>query len=526
MTTANVRKADGLALTTGGKREPLTITYDATSRSYTVVVKERSQQFLPSDRSDRIAGEAQYQATNESGLSDHLTLAPLGYSTGTVNRYVALGYWQHDKVSGSDIQDLDFHTFTYGMDTPATAIPRTGFASWDTDIFGLLTRPDERMRTMQGTGRFDVDFANATFLTTGELAESDVVGSGGSSTLQLDGGGTLTSDGRLSGTISYSGASGSLIGGFYGPQAEELGASFLAVNKYGSVLNGAMTGRRNTQTVPSANMTLLNLQIDQILEGQFAGQTNPIGTTSPETPVSRVWSTPVYGLHLTAEGPSTIEMLIGGIENLTRDSLQPRTNFIRYTGQSQPVSSVTVDFFRPGPANTELALTYTSFAMWRWTTYDAPGGGAPTINDSSFFLAYGIKPPPTFLAGMSGSASYKGVIYGIGSTREGARYDLGGTSTFLVDFSAGSYSGTLQISGKDVAGRDHDFGRYGFTSTLNGQGFDAAFLNSNPTWNQVIEPAFYGPQGQEIGATFNILTGEYGAPQTTYLDGITVAKQQ
>lgn len=219
-------------------------------------------------------------------------------------------------------------------------------------------------------------------------------------------------------------------------------------------------------------------------------------------------------------------MLIGGIGNLTPDASQPRANFIRYTGESPTVSPVTVDFYRPGPANTELALTYTSFATWRWTTYDAPGGGTPTINDSTFYVVYGLKPPSSFLNGLTGTASYQGVVYGIGSTREGARYELGGTSSFLVDFSAGRYSGSLQVDGQDVVGGIRDFGSYDFTSTLTGGGFDYAVLKPHPTWAQVIRPDFYGPQGQEIGANFNLLMGEYGAPGTVYLDGITVAKQQ
>ena len=527
MTDVEFRTSDGFTETTSGDRQPLTLTYDEASRSYTVAGGGRRQAFGAIDRlTDRILGEARYATTNEFGSTDFLTLAVLSYTTGTPNSYVGMGYWQHNRPGAAGTQNTKFHTFTYGLDTPVAAVPRTGFASWDTDIFGLYTRPGERTRTMQGSGRFDVDFANAAFITSGNLAEFDVVGSGGSLTLHLDGGGSITSDGGVSGVISYSGASGSLMGGFYGPAAQELGASFLAVNDVGSVLNGAMTGKRNSQTVPSANITLLNLQVDQILEGQYAGQINPIGTASPGTPVSGAWSTPVGGVHVTAGGPSSIEMLVGGIENLTPASSQSRANFDRYVGQSPTVSPVTVDFYRSGASNTELALTYASFATWRWTTYDAPGGGAPTINDSTFYVVYGLRPPASFLNGLTGTASYQGVVYGIGSTREGARYDLGGTSTFLVDFGAGRYSGSLQVNGLDAGGSSHDFGSYDFASTLSGGSFDYAVLKPHPTWSQVIRPELYGPQGQEIGANFNLLMGEYGAPGTVYLDGITVAKQQ
>src|SRR5690606_33542730 len=280
------------------------------------------------------------------------------------------------------------------------------------------------------------------------------------------------------------------------------------------------------QTLPSANITLLNLQVDQVLQGPYAGQIIPIGTAPSGTPVSGNWSTPVGGVHVTAGKPSSIEMLIGGIDNLTRAASQPRANFDRYVGQSPTVAPVTVDFYRPGANNSELALTYASFATWRWTTYDAPGGGAPTINDSTFYVVYGLSPPGSFINALTGTASYQGVVYGRGSTREGARYDLGGRSAFLVDFSAGRYSGSLQVNGVDAAGSNRDFGSYDFASTLNGGGLDYAVLQPHPTWSQAIRPTFYGPQGQEIGANFNLLMGAPGAPGTVYLDGITVAKKQ
>lgn len=527
MTDVGFRTTDGVAETTQGDRQPLTLSYDEASGSYTVVGGGRRQAFGPADRlPDRIAGEARYATSNESGLTDFLTLAVLSYTTGTPNSYVGMGYWQHNRPGAAGTQNTNFQTFTYGLDTPAASVPRSGFASWDTDIFGLYTRPGERTRTMEGFGRFDVDFANGAFITSGKISEFDVVGSGGATTLELDGGGSITSDGRFSGIISYSGASGSLMGGFYGPAAQEMGASFLAVNNVGSVLNGAMTGRRNSQTLPSANITLLNLQVDQVLQGPYAGQIIPIGTAPSGTPVSGNWSTPVGGVHVTAGKPSSIEMLIGGIDNLTRAASQPRANFDRYVGQSPTVAPVTVDFYRPGANNSELALTYASFATWRWTTYDAPGGGAPTINDSTFYVVYGLSPPGSFINALTGTASYQGVVYGVGSTREGARYDLGGRSAFLVDFSAGRYSGSLQVNGVDAAGSNRDFGSYDFASTLNGGGLDYAVLQPHPTWSQAIRPTFYGPQGQEIGANFNLLMGEPGAPGTVYLDGITVAKKQ
>lgn len=388
--------------------------YDAASRTYTVSGGGRQQAFRAADRQpDRIAGEARYASTNELGSSDFLTLAVLAYATGQPNSYVGMGYWQHNRPAATGTQETQFQTFTYGFDTPAAAVPRTGFASWDTDVFGLYTRPGERTRTMQGAGRLDVDFANSAFITSGSIAEYDVVGSGGNFTLELKGGGSITSEGGIAGLIAVAGeGAGSLMGGFYGPQAQELGASFIATNGFGSVLNGAMTGKRNAQTAPLSNITLLNTQVSQLLGGQIAGQTNPIGTPAPGAPVSAPWTPLTGGVFVAPQGPQRIDFTINGIDSLKLDVAQPRTNFLRYTGSSTAVSPapVSVDFYRQGAGNTELALTYASFATWRWTTNDAPGGGTPTTNDSTFYIVYGIAPPPGFVAGMTGTASYRGVV--------------------------------------------------------------------------------------------------------------------
>lgn len=82
------------------------------------------------------------------------------------------------------------------------------------------------------------------------------------------------------------------------------------------------------------------------------------------------------------------------------------------------------------------------------------------------------------------------------------------------------------MKGVDGSGASRDFGTYDFASTLTGANLEFAVLRPDPNWSQVIRPSFYGPQGQEIGAKFNLLVGQYGRSGTVYLDGIAVAKKQ
>lgn len=514
------------AVSTQGGRAPLQVSYDAATHSYTVSADGRSQLFGPAGRENGF-GEVRYTTPNEVGAADYLTLVTTPYSHDTANRYVAMGYWQHNKVDG-DQQATKFYTFAYGFETATAALPRTGFGSWRTDIFGLLTLPGARARTMQGEGRFDVDLAQGAFSTSGMIREDEVAGGGGSTSIGLAGGGNLSSDGRFSGFIAYTGSVGPIEGSFYGPGADELGASFVATDSNGGVLNGALTGQRDGM-VPEHNLTLLNIFKSELLAGTHNGinmQTRDgeaLGTLYPADGGA------VGGVTVTPDGPTTISLQYGDyaqIGGLARDAVQPRTNFTRYTGHTLAGTPVQVDFYRPGSGNSELALTYTSFVTWHQHTPQTLFGGQQAINDATHYLLYGIQPAQGLIRGLTGTGSYSGVVYAHGASTGGAHYDIGGSSSFAVDFSAARYSGSLRLNGTDAAGAARDFGQHDFTGALNGSGFDFAWLAPPSDQGQVIRPTFYGPQAQEIGATFNLRTGEYQDPATVHIEGIAVAKRQ
>jgi hypothetical protein len=239
-------------------------------------------------------------------------------------------------------------------------------------------------------------------------------------------------------------------------------------------------------------------------------------------------------LLLTPDGPVSLAHHVGGFYDLTAGAAQARSNFTQYTGTylhydgTTPLQDeVHADFYNSGSANSELALTYTSFAMWRTRPDETLYGGQIGHRDDTYFSVFGVEPSSTFLAGMTGTATYSGVAYGAGVTNGGERYDIHGTSDFAVDFSGGTYSGSLHLSGTDAASATRDFGSFDFASTLGGGGFTAAVVpGPDPNWGQVVSPHFYGPQGQEIGATFNLITGLYADPATVQIDGVALAKKK
>jgi hypothetical protein len=312
MTDSVLRLTDGVVESSTSDRQPLTIHFDAKTGNYSMSGGGRTQLFTAADRlADRISGEARFQAANELGGTDYLTLAPFSYTDLTPNKYVAMGYWQDNKLDSSD-QATKFYTFTYGFGTPAAGVPHTGLATYDTDIFGLLTTPGQKARTFEGPGQFDIDFGQGVFSISGGMQEFDVVGSGGQSTIYVGGGGTIASSGSFSGVFDYSGASGSLEGSLYGPAAEELGASFLASNGYGTALNGAMTGRRNPSRLALKNLTLLNIVKTELFDSWTNAVTIESFDDGTPTRGGASGGESDLGLLLTPDGPASLQHTIGG----------------------------------------------------------------------------------------------------------------------------------------------------------------------------------------------------------------------
>lgn len=528
ITNVTVTPSDVIVQAATSLRDAVTVSYDATTRTYTVAAGGRSQSFGPADSvPGRYAGET---AFSKAGLSEYLTLVTNPYLDAQyTNRYVGLGYWQKNEQVGG-VQQTAFSTFTYGFNTAGSSIPRTGSAHWLTDAFGLLSVPGKEVRTLYGLGDFEVDFTAGSFQASGNLDEYEVVSGGGTSgSLRLQAGGELASDGKFSGLFSYEGSPsgalhGTLNGSFYGPNAEEIGATFEA-SGYGAVLTGALTGQQYPLGSTSAgikNITLTNPLATERLFGFGGGLFATTGTGFAG--YQQVTSVYTEGtVTLTPAGPteiglvkgyalSSIDLVAGGPANFTTY----RTN----AGGNPAVLSL----YKIGSANQELALTYSSFVSWS----DAPNSVAEFGKPfTSNYMVYGMLTPRELLAGRTGSASYNGVVYGKGGATSGAVYDVRGTSRFDVDFSASSYSGSLGLKGTTLEGTLTDFGDFGFSGSLAfGQMLETPLTGAtSPDGGSYIRPSFFGPSGQEIGASFLLRIGTPATTDRIEIGGIAVAKR-
>lgn len=524
--------ADGFVQTTASSLGPMTVSYDAATGNYTVSTDGRAQTFgLADEQPQRWDGERRF---TKAGDSEYLTLVTTPYlSTEFSNKYVGMGYWQRNALSAG-MQQTYFSTFTFGFDTPVGAVPRSGSAHWLTDIFGILSVPDKEWRVIQGQGDFTVDFADGTFVSKANLSESNIVTNGGATgSLRLSAGGFLDSSSGFSGLISYNGVDtslqGSIAGSFYGPNAEEIGAAFSAAGA-GATLTGALTGQQSSVGSTSdgvRNISLTNLLADQ----RFFGSTIWLGWTTIEREAGN------SGLLRGMSAGTANYTLVGGLQVIGFDEgrydvqaadidADGPANFTTYRS-SRHGNPLTVRTYKIGDSNSEIALTYSSFVNWQSSEDRGIPSGQTTETFYRRYLVYGLPTDVELTAGRTGHATYNGVVHGIGANMRSATYDVGGTSHFAVDFSAGSYDGRLMLTATDDVGTMSDFGQWTFAGTLANGGLVEAPLVGPGTYfpNSKIYPTFYGPTGQEIGATFNLGIGLPENEDSIEVVGVTLAKE-
>lgn len=509
---------------------PLTVSYDATTKSYSLASGSQSQQFAPADLNTSSGGEARYQKTGGSPR-DYLTLVTTPYTSSTSNQYVGLGYWQRNVLSGTR-QDTYFSTFVYGLDTPASAVPRIGTASWTIDVFGLASTPGYEPRTFEGSGTFSADLGNGVFSAhaytteTGLLSGNGITGGG----VDVTAAGHLASgDGQFSGNALYSGTNGriagSINGRFFGPGAQEIGAAFGGSNADGATFAGAFTGRRDAAT-QLVNQTLTNLVTNQLFYTREADLTYTSFDNDVSPPQVRSTTMISQFNQQNAEtfsyGPGRSD-LPGGAWTATAQVASTDPNFTSYK-KTFAGQDVFLDLYKPGSGNTELALTYASFGRWRSSAHN----GVVTTADRVYF-AYGLETPGNLLDAKTGKAHYAGVAYGAAANQTThAQYDVKGTSSFDVDFSAQSLAATLALKGTStVGGTDLDFGSFTFNGKLGSYTGEtvATYVVGTGQYGS-LSTRFYGPDGEEVAGPFT-LTVPAGRPgEQTYVVGVAAAKRQ
>ncbi|TIX49501.1 hypothetical protein [Alteraurantiacibacter aquimixticola] len=515
------------------------ISYDASTDGYTVSLGGQGSTFT----SAGIIEQGEYPGTTryytESGnSSEFLTISTRGYSQNSANQYVALGYWQRNVLNGVQ-QETEFDTFVFGFPASSSAVPVSGLGSYTIDIFGALSVVGTEARALSGSGLLELDFGTGAWRVRTTLGEFPLADygylSGGS--LKFNADGFVTSNRRLDGIFTYTNLDGDFVSGdvsgqFYGPAAQEVGAAFSGGTGTGAVLNGAFTGKRDNQS-RAGTLALTNIQGDTVVSGYLA---EALGTIQDDlTPAFRGFygntytERPFTRIHFQQDGTINVQLdgaLVASIEPGELVSSDGAYDVYETTTTSAFGTAglpLTARIFKPGTANPEVQLTYSSFGI-----LEQEISGSDYLQQVRRYFTYGFDTPEGHMNVRSGSASYSGIAVGTTTNSSGLAIDVDGTSSFVVNFSSDSYSGMLDLQADD-GGTIVDLGTFEFASTITNGIMDAAnfdyptALSASVQSLNTIIPVFYGPDGSEIVAPFSILRGPPNAIGTTTITGVAVA---
>jgi hypothetical protein len=397
---------------------------------------------------------------------------------------------------------------------------------------------------LSGTGSLTADFATGKVDTSGTFSlirpSAGPSGYGG----QWSGTGTISSSansfaGALT-VLAYAQMNGGFAGRFYGPTAGEVGLSFWATSSSGDAVAGALIGRQSASVVAGAKLSDMNKDTGFISTSAFTGyESNAAGLVKDSRgavryagfPGSTAWvdytassdSYTIKAQHLDVSGSAfaTYDIVTVGTADKLAAQSDPRFTVYRTTmANGDPVE---VKLYRPTGGNTELVLSYLSFATFD-TTSGPDSSGISTRRLT--FVPFGYTTPANQIP-ITGTASYKGVLYGTGAVSPtsfgsgpGNVYTLTGTSSLDMDFRSGRGTVTLVPVGTDVlSGATVNFGAFAMPIAKFGAALQA--IGAGDFYGN-----FYGPTADEFAGTFKVGSQDPAGAQTTNLNGIAIGKRQ
>lgn len=458
------------------------VAYDAGSNSYTITAAGASQTFGPGNLLK--AGEYRVASGN---TTDDLTLTATGPSSGEVFRYVGAGFWQRQVQTSAGGIDGSITSFVYGV--PTVSLVRTGTVGYATMLYGTVSNSGT-LYAAKGPGALVGDLASGVFQNSGRATYYDpntgASADAGSFLSRL----TLSSTANsLTGTMSLiafgRNYSGPVAGMFFGPSAEEVGASFSASDPNGNVATGAFIGRND----PSLGIVPLDkLTATTSFQVEYYGQN--LGNALTYDPASGTYTIAASDLgRLSNTGPSFYDVFSQfNLGPAQKSATQNTPNFTTYDGTVDG-RTLNAQFYNVGAANSEIQLSYLSF----YRVEIAPASGS-TGSDVRYAL-FGV-PTPSALIPTSGTAHYTGPVYGTGEFTDGSKaYDVSGDSSFDVNFGTGAGSGTLDLKMASMTTGN-------ITSLPVSVNLASGFLSTGASTNGYVTHTFFGNNAQELGISF------------------------
>lgn len=521
--TASYSSTSGNFISASAAASALKVVYHQDTKTYSIT-GARARNFSPANLNSSKSNSniAVYETTN-GNTTDTLTLTKPGNS-GLKYQYVGAGFWQRTVKDTSTISG-SFDAFTYGVETPDSALPRTGGSVYDANLLGVVAR-NTGLNALSGDGQVQINFLSGGIVGNGSMRETFTDGSGFFTSSNWFYNGTLSAtQNKFSGNVTIDAASTAALTGIgqgrlYGPNAQEIGLAFNATNSAGEAAVGTIIGRQSATEFIGKNSSLTNLQFSEDFARSTMGyrtQTIPNTSTAVET-----WQTSwqeQIGYRSSNNSYVVLQAgapLGGSFGSSDINSSKTNNRYVTYEKQDG-AKQYSLVIYRPGSGNDELALTYASFAHFTQTT--PPEGVVQNTQNYSSYIAFGTQTPEANIP-KSGTANYTGIMKGEAyqSAAGLPTHSVNGTAVLIYDFAArgssfDSFTATLNPVLTNLTS--------GATNSLAPITFDSnQFLSFGPI-------LFAGPNAEEAAASFRTL---YASPNQlfydSYMQGVVLTKRQ
>lgn len=474
----------GAAVTTSSGSASLSIIYNAATGNYSLNDGTGSVSFSAAniDRSQSNTAVTTYVLTSGT-TSDSIILSNSGTSAG-LTRYVGAGVWLRE-VDGAAAVDGRVTSFTYGVQTGAGALARSGLASFDVNLLGVRSS-GSAIYALGGSGRLNVDFGTGAMFGSGLYSEKNAATGGLSDNHTWQSQALISSSGNsfLGQIQTASAGSGEWHGAFYGPSAQEVGGSWSTNAGNGNAGSGVIWGALGTASLNGAD-SLTAPQTDVF----FVPLSASLSATSAAA-----------GGNLSSIAQGADLAAVYRAKSGAQDVIYSRDGRITFPSSS---GSLTYQQFNTG-------LNYTRGGV----QYDMRTGNL--LFDA---YAYGFETQANAVP-RSGSATYALVLRGAAAPVGQPLRDIFGNGALLVNFSGnslttqGSYS--LAAPGADsysIMRNPIDRGSWSGTaaisSTANSFSGTLAFDSNNTAdFSASLTGRFFGPAVQETAGSISGTAGD------------------
>ncbi|WJY17974.1 transferrin-binding protein-like solute binding protein [Alteriqipengyuania flavescens] len=459
------------------------LAFDAASGSWTITANGKTLTFTSADfdASQSNSSIATYRK-GDGTTTDFLSITRDGQSGNFTYKYVGSAFWQRI-VDGTNSVEGSFDAFVFGFPTANTAIP-TGGAFYDITVTGALGLQDN-LYGYTGEGEMIVDFGNGGLFFDALIPDS----ANGPATLQ--GSGRITSGvNEFFGTlalISSENFAGTFSGQFFGPSAQEVGATYQAQRASdGAITVGTIMGR--STGAGGGNTSFANLTSGQFFNGEARyvefdanGKSGPATITGSGEADFRVgYTTQQGGLYHFFRPQRTVAKFMP-------DDSGPQTLIQAYAGSFQSDSSQ-------------------GWLQYGYMDYISPGRWVYKDGDNYRFdeFIFGFDTSAANLP--TGEAGYRVDLGGTAFLSGQTPFALTGQGSIAVDFASGMLNGSGAIRNYDTfatIGTWNGSGAIGSGTSDFAGAWNVTGENGAPDMTGDWSGGLFGPAAEEIGATYS-----------------------